>query len=236
MGFCLAARRNGNLILPVPLTVINTLDVEEVPEDDDLTTHTLERLSSAATCLVASVEYTHGQQIYRKDPCEFCLCLDGEMFCWWQDCPPTLEGPCRDRGPFSPCLNGAKSKSETTSKPKTKTSSATRSSQPKQSSTSSTSSTTSTETSSSSASVQNAIVTSTVAASTTTKSAPKICVVMGREYKIGDKLPHDTGNCVECVCGNGGQITCSPHQCAPLGDDINDYRPPGPRSPLSDVF
>lgn len=42
-------------------------------------------------------------QIYRKDPCEFCLCLDGEMFCWWQDCPPTLEGPCRDRSPFSPC-------------------------------------------------------------------------------------------------------------------------------------
>ncbi|KAI4457122.1 hypothetical protein MML48_8g00015500 [Holotrichia oblita] len=46
----------------LPLTVINTLDVEEVAEDDDFTTHTLERLSSAATCLVASVEYTHGQQ------------------------------------------------------------------------------------------------------------------------------------------------------------------------------
>ncbi|KAJ8923330.1 hypothetical protein NQ315_001888 [Exocentrus adspersus] len=43
--------------------------------------------------------------IYRQDPCEFCLCLDGEMFCWWQDCPPAMEGPCRDRGPFSPCIS-----------------------------------------------------------------------------------------------------------------------------------
>jgi hypothetical protein len=27
-------------------------------------------------------------QVPREDPCEFCLCLDGELFCWWQDCPP----------------------------------------------------------------------------------------------------------------------------------------------------
>lgn len=33
--------------------------------DDDFTTHGLERLSSAATCLVAGVEYTHGQQVRR---------------------------------------------------------------------------------------------------------------------------------------------------------------------------
>lgn len=33
--------------------------------DDDFTTHGLERLSSAATCLVAGVEYTHGQQVSR---------------------------------------------------------------------------------------------------------------------------------------------------------------------------
>lgn len=217
----------------LPLTVVNTLDIEEVAEDDDFTTHTLERLSSAATCLVASVEYTHGQQIYRKDPCEFCLCLDGEMFCWWQDCPPTLEGPCRDRGPFSPCLNGAKGKVETTNKPKSKTAGTSNKSQTKQPALS-TSSTISTD-ASNPTTVQN-VVTSSIVDSTTTKSVPKICIVMGREYKIGDRLPHDTGNCVECVCGNGGQITCSPHQCAPLGDDINDYRPPGPRPPLSDVF
>ncbi|RZC39814.1 hypothetical protein BDFB_009006, partial [Asbolus verrucosus] len=35
---------------------------EEGAVVDDFTTHGLERLSSAATCLVAGVEYTHGQQ------------------------------------------------------------------------------------------------------------------------------------------------------------------------------
>ncbi|KAI4457120.1 hypothetical protein MML48_8g00015687 [Holotrichia oblita] len=118
-------------------------------------------------------------KIYRKDPCEFCLCLDGEMFCWWQDCPPTLEGPCRDRGPFSPCLNGVKAKSGTTSKPKAKTSLSIKSSQVKQSSTSSTSSTTSTETSSST-NAQNAVTSSLV--DVTTKTVPKICVVMGKVF------------------------------------------------------
>lgn len=34
--------------------------------DDDFTTHGLERLSSAATCLVAGVEYTHGEQVSIK--------------------------------------------------------------------------------------------------------------------------------------------------------------------------
>lgn len=41
-------------------------DEDDMPPmilDDDFTTHGLERLSSAATCLVAGVEYTHGQQV-----------------------------------------------------------------------------------------------------------------------------------------------------------------------------
>ncbi|KAL3274178.1 hypothetical protein HHI36_015592 [Cryptolaemus montrouzieri] len=36
-------------------------DVEII--EDDLTTRSLEKLSSAATCLVAGIEYTHGQQV-----------------------------------------------------------------------------------------------------------------------------------------------------------------------------
>ncbi|KAJ8983928.1 hypothetical protein NQ317_008630 [Molorchus minor] len=55
-----------------------------------------------------------------------------------------------------------------------------------------------------------------------TSGSPKNCVVMG--------------NCIECICGQGAKVTCSPHQCAPAGDEINDYRPPGPRLPLPDVF
>lgn len=58
----------------------------------------------------------------------------------------------------------------------------------------------------------------------------------GTEYKIGEMLPHDTGNCLECVCGQGARVTCSPHLCAPPGDDAADYRLPGPRPDLPDAF
>lgn len=55
-------------LFTVPISILNAETnpiVEEVLEDDDdSTTHTLERLSSAATCLVAGVEYTHGQQVF----------------------------------------------------------------------------------------------------------------------------------------------------------------------------
>lgn len=61
-------------ILSVPLSVITVAEgsnsaTPEIPEEqlildeDDSTTHNLERLVSAATCLVAGVEYTHGQQV-----------------------------------------------------------------------------------------------------------------------------------------------------------------------------
>ncbi|KAF7284126.1 hypothetical protein GWI33_022485 [Rhynchophorus ferrugineus] len=51
------------------MTVINSditssFEDEDVSPllDDDITTRGMARLSSAATCLVAGVEYTHGQQ------------------------------------------------------------------------------------------------------------------------------------------------------------------------------
>lgn len=57
-----------------------------------------------APCAVGGRHFLHGQQVTRPDPCEFCMCLDGEVFCWWQDCPPsTAQGPCRGRPAFSSC-------------------------------------------------------------------------------------------------------------------------------------
>ncbi|CAD7013102.1 unnamed protein product [Ceratitis capitata] len=44
----------------------------------------------------------------------------------------------------------------------------------------------------------------------------------GTLYKIGDVLPQDTGNCLQCVCIEGTtgddtpRVTCSPHNCPPL--------------------
>ncbi|XP_044759361.1 uncharacterized protein LOC123317066 [Coccinella septempunctata] len=218
-------------------------DVEVI--DDDFTTRSLERLSSAATCLVAGIEYTHGQQINRIDPCEFCLCLDGEMFCWWQDCPPATDGPCKDQGPFSQCDNIIATKAPSPSKVNlpTQRNSTENISTSKgagihqdninlasggkmSSTTKSETSTKYVESSSSTSESSTPLLT----------SAPKLCVVMGVQYRIGDKLPHDTGNCVECICGDGAKITCSPHQCAPLGEEINDYRPPESRHTAQDSF
>lgn len=67
-----------------------------------------------------------------------------------------------------------------------------------------------------------------------------ISTTTGKTYQIGARLPHNTGNCVECVCGPSAQVACSPHQCAPAEDDmveVDGYRPPGPRrSQPEDVF
>ncbi|XP_074041000.1 uncharacterized protein isoform X2 [Leptinotarsa decemlineata] len=143
------------------------------------------------------------------------------MFCWWQDCPPAMEGPCRDKGPFSACLTvPANPQSSVTS---------------------------STLTPDATTKLQSDVFVSSEQAADVEVSSEhpelstfneiKHCVVMGRVYQIGDRLPHDTGNCLECICGQGAKVTCSPHQCAPAGDEINDYRLPGPRQPVvPDIF
>ncbi|XP_073844825.1 uncharacterized protein [Musca autumnalis] len=56
----------------------------------------------------------------------------------------------------------------------------------------------------------------------TTLSPERQCNVMGTLYKIGDVLPQDTGNCLQCICIDGStiddtpRVTCSPHNCPPL--------------------
>ncbi|ETN64303.1 hypothetical protein AND_003959 [Anopheles darlingi] len=40
----------------------------------------------AESCTVDDYKYDHGQKIQRLDPCEICLCIDGEIFCWWKQC------------------------------------------------------------------------------------------------------------------------------------------------------
>ncbi|XP_057666416.1 cysteine-rich motor neuron 1 protein [Diorhabda carinulata] len=216
-----------------------------VLDEDDFTTHGLERLSSAATCLVAGIEYTHGQQIYRQDQCEFCLCLDGEMFCWWQDCPPTMEGPCKDRGPFSPCMSVPANPQHSPSPSSSALSEITTRSNMVSSAKSTVKSWSSTKSSTTTSFKPLETSTYTERTSIDISSRPpesstsvnnKYCVVMGQKYQIGDKLPHDTGNCLECICGQGAKVTCSPHQCAPVEDDLNDYHMSGARQSVPDIF
>ncbi|KAH8394679.1 hypothetical protein KR222_001665, partial [Zaprionus bogoriensis] len=49
--------------------------------EDDLEPH-----SRAAACFTNGHKYTHGQKVPRLDACEVCLCMDGEIFCWWEKC------------------------------------------------------------------------------------------------------------------------------------------------------
>nr|XP_023015755.1 uncharacterized protein LOC111505214 [Leptinotarsa decemlineata] len=171
------------------------------------------------------------------------------MFCWWQDCPPAMEGPCRDKGPFSACLTvPTNPQSSVTSS--TLTPDATTKLQSGNSTSFQTKTVIPEQSSSRTADYielsTDVFVSSEQAADVEVSSEHpelstfneiKHCVVMGRVYQIGDRLPHDTGNCLECICGQGAKVTCSPHQCAPAGDEINDYRLPGPRQPVvPDIF
>ncbi|KAH8316370.1 hypothetical protein KR067_006129 [Drosophila pandora] len=50
-------------------------------EEEELEPH-----SRAAACFTNGHKYTHGQKVPRLDACEVCLCMDGEIFCWWEKC------------------------------------------------------------------------------------------------------------------------------------------------------
>ncbi|XP_058460005.1 uncharacterized protein LOC131435810 [Malaya genurostris] len=43
-------------------------------------------MQKAESCVADNFKYDHGQKIQRNDPCEICLCIDGEIFCWWKQC------------------------------------------------------------------------------------------------------------------------------------------------------
>ncbi|TMW42929.1 hypothetical protein DOY81_011991 [Sarcophaga bullata] len=43
-------------------------------------------LPRAASCFTNGQKYTHGQKVPRLDNCEVRLCMDGEIFCWWEKC------------------------------------------------------------------------------------------------------------------------------------------------------
>ncbi|XP_017839612.1 myb-like protein Q isoform X1 [Drosophila busckii] len=57
-------------------------------DEDDLEPH-----SRAAACFTNGHKYTHGQKVPRSDACEVCLCMDGEIFCWWEKCDKTIVSP-----------------------------------------------------------------------------------------------------------------------------------------------
>ncbi|XP_043662437.1 uncharacterized protein LOC122626304 [Drosophila teissieri] len=58
----------------------------------------LEPHSRAAACFTNGHKYTHGQKVPRLDACEVCLCMDGEIFCWWEKCDRANVNKARKAG------------------------------------------------------------------------------------------------------------------------------------------
>ncbi|KAF0755817.1 Uncharacterized protein FWK35_00026115 [Aphis craccivora] len=126
------------------------------------------------------------------DHCKACICIDGQIFCYWQ---------CDDTAPADTMVEEIDGEPQSTS-------------------TINIISTTFENDASSKStnfvphsSPSDVFQTTTV---TPNEDAEPFCLVMGVRYKPGSVLPRDTGSCLECQCGQNSQIACSPKDCITL--------------------
>ncbi|XP_061386023.1 signal transducer and activator of transcription C, partial [Musca vetustissima] len=73
----------------------NDADTKDTTRIDETTPAITEKpeihLPRAASCYTNGQKYTHGQKVPRLDSCEVCLCMDGEIFCWWEKCDKKVQ-------------------------------------------------------------------------------------------------------------------------------------------------
>ncbi|XP_033176015.1 uncharacterized protein LOC100747967 [Bombus impatiens] len=141
-------------------------------------------------------------QIPSYDPNSHCLCVAGEVYCWWQNYNPNTDpsaGPSflpstTIESNYTPSLEGstdAVDSLEASGDPAEEPSVE-----------------------------QQGYAEINATYSTTSQPVPTTCLVMGREYREGEVLPHSTGNCIECSCGSEGRVECSPRDCVALRPEI----------------
>ncbi|XP_072743228.1 uncharacterized protein [Anoplolepis gracilipes] len=150
-------------------------------------------------CIVDGNAYSHSQTIPSYDTNSHCLCVVGEVYCWWQNYNPT-SAPSLGL----PSLRSTAMESNYTS--------------PLEMSTDIVDDFEASGDSDSSIGQQGHIKIN--ATLSITSPAPITCLVMGREYRQGETLPHSTGNCIECSCGSEGRVECSPRDCVALRPEI----------------
>ncbi|XP_011498490.1 PREDICTED: uncharacterized protein LOC105362702 [Ceratosolen solmsi marchali] len=184
------------------------------------------------SCIVNNKTFAHSEMIPSDDRGSHCLCVAGEVYCWWQTYA----------GSLSTSVFGLKISKSSTAEPPT-TLAKTYSTLVKELSENSEASEkwvyeASGEMQDEEESLKGkdifkgslmAISTNSTAITIPMTPAystrmPVTCLVMGRTYHQGEVLPHSTGNCVECSCGDEGRIECSPRDCVGLrlqntGDD-----------------
>ncbi|XP_053990440.1 uncharacterized protein LOC128882735 [Hylaeus volcanicus] len=141
-------------------------------------------------------------QIPSYDPNSHCLCVAGEVYCWWQNYNPSTDPSA---GPlYLPSTtiesNYTPSLEESTDVVDSLEASGDPEEEP--------------------SAVQQEYIEINATYSTTSQPAPTTCLVMGRKYREGETLPHSTGNCIECSCGSEGRVECSPRDCVALRPEI----------------
>lgn len=201
VGYLLRYHVARSIAAPARATSQALLDENDITlgddSDDDVTTEE----PYLKKCIVDGKFYSHSQTIPSYDANSHCMCVVGEVYCWWQNYNSNAAASSLG----SSSLRSTAVESNYTSSLGMSTDvvdgfEASGNFDP-------------------SVGQQGHIEINTTL-STTTPSAPTICLVMGREYRQGEILPHSTGNCVECSCGSEGRIECSPRDCVALRPEI----------------
>ncbi|XP_012284399.1 uncharacterized protein LOC105701855 [Orussus abietinus] len=153
-------------------------------------------------CMVDGKSYSHSQAIPSFDSNSHCLCVAGEVYCWWQryrlstDLPPSHNWQVSTLSTDSNEVLPSNGSTVVVEDPGT-------SDEPEESS-----------------SEEAEIFEVNPTNSSGSSPMPTTCLVMGREYREGETLPHSTGNCVECSCGSEGRVECSPRDCVALRSQL----------------
>ncbi|XP_046410956.1 uncharacterized protein [Neodiprion pinetum] len=200
----------GNRCYGAPASVTDAVLLGEIDimTDDEVEISTEEPVPKK--CYFGGTTYTHSQTIPTSDPCSHCLCVAGEVYCWWQDC--LLHSEPEDFENFDGSLKSTEIPGAFLSVNSSLGTAATLEADDNETMT--------TESSELAAQIIEEEgymdVNSTYQDFGTQSTLPTTCVVMGVEYKEGEALPHSTGNCVQCGCGAAGRVECSPQDCVPL--------------------
>ncbi|XP_067203649.1 uncharacterized protein [Linepithema humile] len=150
-------------------------------------------------CIVDGNAYSHSQTISSYDSNSHCMCVAGEVYCWWQDYNSSTASSLDMSS-----LQSTTMKSNYTSSLEMSINIANGFEASRDSKLS--------------VGQQEHVEINTTLS--TTMPPVAICLVMGREYRQGETLPHSTGNCVECSCGSEGRVECSPKDCVALRPEI----------------
>ncbi|XP_058790215.1 uncharacterized protein LOC131663691 [Phymastichus coffea] len=205
--------------------LIGEVDIAMRGDDDNpkQIASTSERSFTSNKCIVDNKAYSHSQMIPSRDESSHCLCVAGEVYCWWQ----TFGGPkLSDKLPTDEEDEEEDEEEEdedddedSWTTEEDDYSAARPEATPEASGHSLNHNGNEDGNQAGNVKENNenrlaANLTTTAALSTTT--ARPTCLVMGRTYQQGEVLPHSTGNCVECSCGSEGRIECSPRDCVGL--------------------